>query len=76
MPDTTTEADLLHLLQDMLHDKQERIDHLTTQVAKLTMHHDSIRLMRRNLTRLTWWQYRRRRNIEFQLAQIALTLGE
>jgi septal ring factor EnvC (AmiA/AmiB activator) len=76
---TVSPADLERLIRrsdTLVAELTTQVDHLRATTAKLDLHRDSIRAMRRNLTRLRPWQWRRRRNIEFQLAQIALTLGE
>lgn len=72
MPAPMTADDFAALLRD----KHAQFEQAAVKAAKLELHRPSIRTMRRNLLRLRWWQWRRRRNIEFQLAQIALALGE
>lgn len=65
-------ATLRHLAADYA----IQVDRLTQQTARLHLHRRTINVLHRNLAMLPWWSWRRRRNIEHQLAHIAITLGE
>jgi len=67
------DADPAALLIRKQHDE---IQQLLAQLAKRTMHDESVRRMRRNLLRLGWWHWTRRRRIIAQLAEIALSYAE
>jgi|SRR5690349_13482015 len=56
--------------------KDREIAALTREVGKLRRHRHSIKIMGRNLHALWPFQWRRRQNIEHQLACIALALVE
>lgn len=60
----------------LLRNQQAEIDRLRAALDKLRLHQPSIRTMRHNLLRIEWWEFRRRRNIQFQLAHLAMALAD
>lgn len=57
-----------------LKEQRAELNEVKFQVSRLGLHRESIQIMAGNLQRLRWWQWRRRRNIEYHLAGIAIAL--